>query len=152
MKKINYIDKEICKECTKICCTYMPGTAAPEDFDKPLKESITKALGIGNWVIDYYEGGFSSEDSNIYFLRPATTGKEHVIVDPSWGGTCVFLARTGCSLDDYERPKGCRVLKPVREGCCIAMGGDKKETALWWKRHQKLLIKIMEEITKEEIK
>lgn len=44
--------------------------------------------------------------------------KRGVVYDPSWGGECVFLMHTGCSLDFEIRPFTCRTLKPSDDKEC----------------------------------
>jgi len=123
-KKKNYLNKQICKKCGGHCCKTMPGAATPDDFEKPLLQSLTKAFKSGKWSIDWWEDAIQE-----YFIRPAT--KHSVsLYDPSYGGECVFL-EGDCKLGDYERPIECRMLEPGKKGC-KKHGVDRETLSKQW--------------------
>ena len=131
-----YQNAALCKRCKGDCCKRAPGAAFPSDFPRLGRQTAIKAaLLSGRWVIDWWEG-----EPLIYFLRPATTGAQDRIFHASWGGRGVFLRPTGCELAFSRRPRGCRVLEPIRHKGkieCISHHGtrmnDKHASALAWK-------------------
>lgn len=111
-------NKALCSACQGRCCKSLPGCFLPEDFMEGGKvdwQAIENGLQKGKFSIDYWE---EREGPSLYFLRPAT--KSHMErnthptrwVDASWGGECVFLTETGCSLSPQARPAGCLDLVP----------------------------------------
>ena len=78
------------------------------------------------YQFDYWEGDeFGGKVG--YFLRPQTIKSKGVLVDPSWGGTCVFLTEQGCSKTFEERPYMCQQLEPQEDFNC---GPKDKENTL----------------------
>lgn len=121
-------NKKICESCGGKCCKNIPGCCYPEDFDFNI-ELVKKALSSGKYAVDWWEG-----ESDEYFVRPATKGKEWITFDPSWGGECTFLMEEGCSLSAKDRPKECRNLEPVEgDGDCVHHGqvGKKNSAEAW---------------------
>jgi len=108
----------------------LPGIALPEDFGLPDTVQLIAALKSGNWVIDWWE-----DDKPLYYVRPATKDAIGKLFDPSWGGECVFLEKTGCSLPHDNRPAGCRLLEPNKPDC-IAHGASKFEAGKAWERYE----------------
>ncbi|MBA7525328.1 hypothetical protein ES705_17479 [subsurface metagenome] len=136
MIKGNYNEK-LCEECGGKCCKKLPGGYSPEDIKrlfsaKSLRLSVKKALETKRIAIDWWE-----DDPPLYFLRPATKGKEGIIYDPSWGDKCTFLMSDGCSLPKEERPEVCRKLEPKsKEESCITHYKEPTKYAmgLLWKK------------------
>ncbi|MDD5013825.1 MAG: YkgJ family cysteine cluster protein [Atribacterota bacterium] len=132
-----YYNEELCKKCKGKCCKGLPGEYSPEDIErifpaKNLKLSVEMALKTKKIAIDWWE-----DDKPLYFLRPATKGNEGKIYDPSWGGECVFLKKTGCSLPKEERPEVCRLLEPrAEEDKCVSHYKENPKYAmgLLWKK------------------
>lgn len=143
------IEHPICRICPSIqrvyrgknCCSSMPGTCHPDNFNKPLSESVRKALLTGKYSIDWWEGDARGLDalSRTLYVRPATREGVGKIYDASWGGECCFLTQDGCALDYSERPRGCVSLKPdiFAQRC---PGDTKREGALYWINHQEFLL------------
>ena len=111
-----YFNEVICKDCGGKCCKSLPGFCTPKDIirlfpSKSLKASVGLALNSGKFCVDWYE------DSPIRpFIRPATKDKIGLRYDPSWGGECVFLTETGCTLPKDLRPHTCKKLEPKGQG------------------------------------
>ncbi len=124
-----YPPSEQCKICQGKCCKGMPGSWVPDDikriFPSPsLEESVELALKTKRFAIDWYE-----DRPPIFYLRPATKGKEGVRRDPSWGGECTFLTKDGCELFLENRPFICRISKPKAkqsDGCRTYIKGNQK--------------------------
>jgi hypothetical protein len=137
MVKFNFENKEICSKCGGMCCKRLPGCCYPSDIKrlfpaKTLEESVLQALRSNKFCIDWYE-----DDKPLYFMRPCTKGKEGAWYDPSWGGVCVFLEETGCSLEHNKRPYVCRSVEPRRglEPCPSHLRGNSKlVSGRLWKR------------------
>lgn len=131
-----YLRPDVCAACGGKCCRSMPGEAFPEDFEGGSYDAVLAALKTGNWAVDWWEGDpreGSYELRRGYYLRPRTIGA-HDILDPSWGGPCVFwMPSTGCELEPKDRPRSCRELEPVAGGgCVIHDGSGKHAAALAW--------------------
>lgn len=90
-----YLKPEICALCGGACCRHMPGAAFPTDFGSPFNpRKLDEAIGSGYWAIDWWEGDpriKKDELGRAYFVRARVKGKP--IIDPSWGGECVFSGR-----------------------------------------------------------
>lgn len=98
-----------CKDCGK-CCKHYAGMYHPEQVLNELellKNNQLNDLGT-KYQIDCWENW---ENGDIYFLRPAHTNSLNEIIDRSWGGQCVNLTDTGCSLTFEQRPYECQKLK-----------------------------------------
>ena len=150
MKK-NYLNVELCKKCGGKCCKHMSGIAYPEDFKNPLKEGLIEAFKSGKWVIDWYEGDPTDANklSKAYFVRPAIKGNNKLF-DPAWGGECIFLTETGCTLKPEERPMTCRMLEPVTLNKCVFHGAESKATcAIAWLPYTKVILDAAKELDKD---
>ena len=155
MKKENYLNVKICKECGGACCKRMPGSAYPEDFKEPLLESLVEAFKSGNWAIDWWEGDPTNKNSleKAYYVRPRTKGNNNLF-DPSWGGECIFLNERGCTLEPEERPQSCRLLEPKLGGedCIHHNGTGKRGAAIAWLPFTKVVLGVAEIVTEDKIK
>ena len=106
-----------CEECKGGCCKSMPGACLPEDVARlfpaeSLIESVKLALASKKFSVDWYEAS-----DPIYYLRPAIVGY-YKRFDPSWGGQCVLLTDTGCSLSFEFRPNDCKCVDPRKNHRC----------------------------------
>jgi len=145
-----YFEKpELCAECGGRCCKRLPGLNLPEDFGSTKEEiaaNLAVALESRKYAVDWWAGDLEgTEHSDVYFIRPATKGAER-IYDPSWGGECVFLAPTGCSLPPEKRPSGCKLLEPFADEECKVHGASKKDAARAWVPYQDLIDEIADGI------
>ena len=136
-KKQNYLNQSICITCGGACCRRLPGAAFPEDFIRPIKNSVREALRSGKWVIDMRGGNF--------FIRPSTKWNRKILslsldVD---GIGCVFLSKTGCALPADVRPKTCRSLEPKEKECILHDGASEWESAEAWSKYKKFFIEII---------
>ena len=145
MDSKNFENTMICLECGGRCCKQYPGAAYPEDFilrEGTEKFLITIAIKSKKWVIDWWEGdpGDGNKET-AYFVRPAIKGKEGKTYDPSWGGECIFLEPTGCSLQLKHRPRECRLLEPKKggKGCVAHDNTGKNGAALAWRNYFEIL-------------
>lgn len=152
---MEYENKAICKKCQGKCCKAYAGIAYPADFDKDLRpmiiaKRIATALKSGQWAIDYWEGDLKGIDCP-RFIRPAHKNAPGKLIDPSWGGECIFLTESGCKLEYTDRPYGCRNLEPITDNCKyhgIESNDQKEDAALVWIPYQDIIektIKIMED-------
>lgn len=115
----------ICEPCGGSCCKGMPGATLPEHFGAPdeitLFQNLANAFSSGKWAVDWWEGDPRldlDELGRAMYVRPATKGTTR-IYDASWGGECVMLTSTGCSLRWSDRPHNCQTLVPDSGGNCI---------------------------------
>jgi len=142
-----YLKPSICSKCGGICCTNMPGVCLPSDFKEPLLRSLAEAFRSGKYAIDWWEGDPRKNGGGLrktYFVRPATRNSRGLF-DSSWGGECVLLTPSGCSLAPRERPSGCRLLEPKTNGECYShLGGmtdnDKRIAAVRWMKYQNIIL------------
>lgn len=128
-------ENSICASCGK-CCKSYAGFYEPNQvlsLLEDLKNTGTfKGLGETH-QIDWYEGS-----PDIYMIRPAhknSLGRER---DPSWGGECVNLTDTGCSLTFEQRPLQCQALTPSSDFRC--KGLSKRDIKELWKDHQNFFL------------
>lgn len=138
---INNETPDVCEPCGGKCCKSSPGLASPEqwgsDDRETMSERIATALASGLWSIDAWEDGGST-----YFLRPATFAGSGKVYDYSWGGACILLGKSGCTLRFDERPLNCQdlVAKPEPTGqCTMPDGRDKKYYVDLWLPFQDVL-------------
>lgn len=162
-----------CSVCEGACCKEIPGESVPADWSNDSGEIdwdlVREALSTEEWCIDWWEGDprFERfEDGQVYmapYIRPRHD-KSKGVRDPSWwGGTCVFLADTGCRLSpirtspaDKVRPAGCRNLianikvtsaGKIHNRCFSEIGRQfKKEAAIAWLPYHERLLSIVSEI------
>ena len=126
MKFNNNENFNICSLCKGQCCKRMPGIVHPEQLQQPITKELLLKLYEEGYQFDYWEGDeFGGKVG--YFLRPQTIKSKGVLVDPSWGGTCVFLTEQGCSKTFEERPYMCQQLEPQEDFNC---GPKDKENTL----------------------
>lgn len=143
-----FVKSRLCSDCKGHCCKTLPGITSPLDWGAPdkkvMEHRLREAFASGRYSIDYWEAG-----TPLYFVRPATKTNTHGVVDPSWGGECVFLSSTGCTLKHKNRPLGCRALEPHRDNStllgfsCEEHAGGKHEMGLAWKPY----IHVLEQAT-----
>lgn len=123
-----------CKSCGA-CCKALPGQFYPEDLGADEQERRAKAtemLRSGRYAIDWYEGDPFTEEGDVdrvLHLRPAVSGDEGKIFDPSWGGRCTFLGDKGCTLERGNMPTVCKALVPIATNCT---GLTKHDVAVAW--------------------
>ena len=143
VKKKNYLDIDICKKCGGRCCKSMPGSAYPEDFKKPLSESLLSAFKSRNWAIDWWDGDPTDEDilEKAYYIRPRTKDNNNLFA-ATWGGECIFLDKKGCILGPEKRPQSCRLLEPKENKSCVSHGGSKQGSAIAWLPYTNIILEI----------
>lgn len=131
-----YKPTEQCAICGGRCCKRMGCHYSPTDFKDLSYNGLKSEIEKGRISIDWWENSSGSE----YFLRARHVGAP--IVDPSWGGVCINLTSTGCSLSWEERPLGGRSLKPGKRGCT----GDysKEDCKNEWKQYSEVLEQLVE--------
>lgn len=98
---------ETCKLCQGGCCRNMGCHFSPDDFEEISFESLKTEIDKGYISIDWWEDW---DKGNQYYLRIRNV--DSPIIDPSWGGRCILLTDSGCSLPFEKRPLGARALKP----------------------------------------
>jgi Fe-S-cluster containining protein len=139
-----YKPSKICAKCGGKCCKRYSGILWPEDI-KPLKaETIADMLKSGNYVIDWFEG-------RNRFLRPKHKNDPYHkgIYEPSWGGECIFLTDTGCTLEWENRPLMCRAVKPSKTEHCDGETGGKKGASDAWEDYQEMLNQAVKMLSKK---
>ena len=147
MKFDNNENFNICSLCKGQCCKRMPGIVHPEQLQQPITKELLLKLYKEGYQLDYWEGDeFGGKVG--YFLRPQTIKSKGVLVDPSWGGTCVFLiTEQGCSKTFEERPYMCQQLEPQEDFNCGLK--DKENTlnkydyVLAWLQYNNLIEEII---------
>lgn len=132
-----FVNTKVCTECQGRCCKTVPGVCFPDDFDVSNGfNRLNEALESGRFCIDWWEGDpreGKDEYERGYFVRPAIKGREGVLFNPTWGGTCTFLTEQGCELDVKDRPKNCRMLEPREDENCVLHGENgKRGAAIAW--------------------
>ena len=98
---------DACSVCKGVCCKRMACHYAPEDFKEISFDALKAEIEKGKISIDWWEG-----NKREYYLRARHIGEP--IVYGSWGGTCINLTETGCSLSWDERPSGGKSLNPPK--------------------------------------
>ena len=126
MKFDNNENFNICSLCKGQCCKRIPGIVHPNQLQQPITKELLLKLYKEGYQFDYWEGDEFGRKVG-YFLRPQTIKSIGVLVDPSWGGTCVFLTEQGCSKTFEERPYMCQQLEPQEDFNC---GPKDKENTL----------------------
>ena len=111
-----YQATKMCAVCKGKCCRLVACHYSPRDFHDLSFEGLKTEIEKGRISIDWWENGYKDE----YFLRARHVGEP--IVCGSWGGTCVNLTDSGCSLSWDERPLGGKALKPKANlfGECVS--------------------------------
>jgi hypothetical protein len=114
--------------------------------EKEILRECERLLLSGDYSVDYWEGELEGESSLDYewcLIRPAAENRRGGVIDPSWGGKCIFLVETGCKLSDFHsRPWGCRGIIPSKDKSC--KGISKKAGAIAWKPYAKALWQLAE--------
>lgn len=122
-----------CAGCGQ-CCLNAPGLTVPADLGPDWESEAARRLATGQWAIDWWDGDVEPGGgmARIYMLRPAERGHEGEVFHPGWGGACVLLGPTGCTLARAERPTMCKALVPTRTrmGCD---GMTKGQAAREWR-------------------
>lgn len=134
-----YKATEQCKICKGNCCKHMACHYAPSDFKDLPFEGLKAEIEKGKISIDWWEIFEGPE----YYLRARHIGEP--VVDPSYGGICVNLTETGCSLSWEERPLGAKALKPREnesEECYTSYG--KRRCKNDWKPYSHILKELVE--------
>ena len=87
------------------------------------------------FVVNMKESKRSHGESELLFKEEGKT------YDPSWGGECIFLEPTGCSLQLKHRPRECRLLEPKKGGkeCVAHDNTGKNGAALAWRNYFEIL-------------
>ena len=146
METKTYAPTEMCSRCKGVCCNLMGCEYSPRDFSDLSFESLKGEIEKGRISIDWWENG---DDKPDYYLRA-----RHIyapVVDPSWGGRCINLTATGCSLSWEERPLGGKALKPKESfyGSCVSSYG--KEAAKdEWKAYSDVLKRLVDYFKEKE--
>ena len=146
MKFNNNENFNICSLCKGQCCKRMPGIVHPNQLQQPITKELLLKLYKEGYQFDYWEKDeFGGKVG--YFLRPQTIKSKGVLVDPSWGGTCVFLTEQGCSKTFEERPYMCQQLEPQEDfNCGPKNTGDtlnKYDYVLAWLQYNNLIEEII---------
>lgn len=132
-----------CAECGGQCCKRMPGHYSPSDFPDLSFEALKAEIDKGRIAIDWWESY-----PRKYYLRARHAGEN--VVNGSWGGICVNLTPTGCSLPRDDRPLSCRNLKPSATGNC--RGSYSKEDCCGeWEQYSGILNQLVEHYGGSEI-
>lgn len=147
-----YEKPSICSACGGKCCKSYAGASFPDEWQAPnriaMKSLLKYALSTGKWAVDFWDGDptENGDRDKSYFIRPAHTNALGRIVDASWGGTCVFLTRQGCSLGT-NRPTGCKGLEPRDSGNgCKVQYGSKFDAVISWYPYNDLIDEIIDEL------
>lgn len=149
-------NKILCKICGGKCCKNMGCEVFPEDFKEITREALIDKIKQG-FCFDYWEGNPTSSSKNAgkiaYYMRARNKDAKDKIVDASWGGECIFLTPTGCSLKESERPSGGRALIPNKDRnieCIKVIGYDKYDCAIAWLPYNDLIEDVIYCINDEE--
>ena len=144
---------DICRMCGGKCCQGHAGTCWPWDFVEPLYDNIRAALESGYYVLDYWEGQFTRGVFQPHWVRPRHTNRLDCLIDPSWGGTCIFWRESnGCQLQFEDRPTTCRITIPKQSHECDgAKKYDKEEMIKAWLPFQSIFRTLIEEYHKGEL-
>jgi len=152
-----YLQTDVCAQCGGDCCKKLGGAAIPADilrnFGGTLEYALQSALESGDWVVDWWEGdprGLDYDNPNHvsrgYYLRPRSLGDGRRLMNGSWGGQCLLLTVTGCSLPPHLRPWSCRALEPKPNGKCETHGGGKNVAALTWLHYHDLILDTVDKL------
>lgn len=139
MKIKTFQPTEVCAQCKGACCKTMGCHYSPTDFDDLSFEGLKAEIEKGKISIDWWSG-----DEQEYYLRARHVGAP--VVDPSWGGRCINLTETGCSLPWEKRPLGGRALKPKENsdsGECRTFY-SKEQCKNDWKPYSDVLKQLVE--------
>lgn len=132
--------KNYCAECGGKCCLHNGCEVFPCDVfgdEEPTIEKLMEFLSSGRFAIDWWDGDVEPYDEyyKVYYIRSRHVGHND-LYDEGWGGKCVSLTDTGCSLDFAHRPTGGKALhcdgKENGRFICRA-SYSKKESVLAWR-------------------
>jgi Fe-S-cluster containining protein len=134
---------DICGPCGGKCCKKLPGIVHPYDIEMS-EEYLTHLITEKGYQIDCWESNpfdDGREIGQVFYLRPQTINARNEVFNFSWGGQCVFLEDTGCTLSWGERPAQCRALVPKANNMCSNDDPkmSKKELAKAWFPHSEFL-------------
>ena len=129
-----YKPEKYCAICRGKCCRFAACHYSPSDFADLTFEGLKKELEKGRISIDWWEA-----DTPEYYLRARHVGEP--IVCGSWGGVCVNLTESGCSLSWEERPLGGKALKPSPTFCTSSY--TKEECKEEWKSYADVLRQLV---------
>jgi len=138
---IVYSQPNVCSTCKGRCCKHMGCHFSPKDFQEISLDSLKAFIEKGFVSIDCWDGDVLGRDrDNTYYLRIRNVDSD--ILDFSWGGRCMLLTDTGCSLSFNERPKGGRELVPQLDFRCLPLY-SKKDACIEWYPYQRILEKLV---------
>lgn len=166
-------DYSVCALCKGACCQSMPASYHPEDFERIFDEKIStdllvKIFNSGIVAVDWWEddprnngivfddqGDIVKEEGHLdecYYLRPKGIHALDKLRDPTYrDNPCIhWNIKTGCQLDEFHRPYGCRTLVPDKAnfpyGCNYKKeaNGDKQAMAIAWIPYQKMIEEAIE--------
>ena len=140
-----YPPTEMCAECGGYCCKHMGCHYSPADFSDLSFEALKSQIEKGRISIDWWVSGGTRE----YYLRARHVGEP--VVKGSWGGRCVNLTDTGCSLSWEERPLGGKALKPqdrLGGGCTTSY--SKEQCKDDWKPYTVVLEELVKYFGEEK--
>lgn len=158
LREFSYMDiKSICARCGGKCCKHMPGITHPSQWGSDpveMETTLLPALRSGAYCIDFWEGSpiAGVEMDRAEFVRASIKGNTK-LVDPAWSGECIFLADTGCTLYDEQRPLECKLMNPHGEAghpyCSTSLTESKRSFAIEWLRYADLLERVKKIILDE---
>lgn len=139
MTHLQVVNNEIssmCSVCKGKCCKRMPGIYISSQFPDFNVSVLNDLLNTEKFAIDWWV-----DSVPIYYLRPRIKGEKAIC--GSWGGECINLTDTGCSLKFDDRPNGCQALIPNYDfekntTSCYSKGMTKKEQIDTWLPYQKV--------------
>ena len=138
----NKVNSHICKACGGDCCNSMGCHIAPDDLmSLNISDIILFIDESGCISIDWWEGNPITEEytnKRAYFLRIRNKGAN--VIDPSWGGKCCLLEKSGCKLPFEYRPKGARELIPRIDEC--EQNYTKQQCVIDWLQYNDLLEQV----------
>lgn len=129
--------EKCCSKCKGLCCKHMGCHYSPTDFEDLSFEGLKKEIEKGKISIDWWE----TFDGPEYYLR--ARHKNARVIDPSWGGVCINLTETGCSLSFEERPLGGKAVRPDPNGYCKSYY-TKEQCKNDWKKYKEVLKQLVE--------
>ena len=134
----DFLPTELCVKCKGECCQILPGAFFPNDLGTITVESVVAFVLSGRACFDSWEGdprADKDELPEVYFLRPRVVNASHKVVDRSWGGVCVHLSDTGCTLSRDDMPTACRTLEPGEVDCIDHTDGKHGAAMAWLPYH-----------------
>lgn len=136
-------DNSLCTECGGECCKSMGCQLSPEDIKGGVTyENVKSLLESGKYSIDWWD---KDEKFGEYAIFIRARHVDADVIDPSYGGTCVMLTETGCSLSYDDRPKGGRELRAHPLHMCDDSGYTKLQSAKDWFEYRDILKVLFDE-------